>query len=68
MKRKKKREEAPNPSPGTPPAPTVNELIDKLSPEDTKTLVDILTNHENVRMVSTLESKTLLEKLVKGDK
>jgi|GEM_PF-6878128 len=49
------------------PSPSVKELIEKLSPEDTELLISILSSRENVRMVSTLESKALLESLVKGE-
>jgi len=58
----------PKATPAPPSSPSVRELIEKLSPEDTDMLLSILRNRENVRMISTLESKALLENLVKGEK
>ncbi len=45
----------------------VRDLIQKMPPEDTRLLLDILTHHKDLRMVSTPDAQELLEKIVKGD-
>lgn len=57
-----KRQEQPAPLAGE----SVQNLIEKLSPEDTQTLLKVLSSHENLRMVSTPEAKAMLEDIVKG--
>jgi len=59
-----KKQEHPSPMDGE----SVRNLIEKLSSEDTQTLLSVLSNHENLRMVSTPEAKAMLEELVKGGK